>query len=93
MRRDPFRAIADPTRREILHIIAGNPLNINTVTARFNVSRAAVYKHLKILEECGLIKITQCGRQRYCEARLEKLTEIANWLEQYKQVSIRHTET
>jgi DNA-binding transcriptional ArsR family regulator len=93
MRRDTFLAIAAPTRREILNMIAEKPLNINTVAARFNVSRTAVYKHLKILMECGLLKFTQCGRQRYCEARLEKLTEIANWLEQYKQLSLRHTET
>lgn len=93
MRRDTFQAIADPTRREILNMIAEKTLNINTVAARFNVSRTAVYKHLKILMECGLIKITQCGRERYCEARLEKLTEVANWLEQYKQLSLRHSET
>lgn len=93
MRRDTFQAIADPTRREILNMIAEKPLNINTVAARFNVSRTAVYKHLKILMECGLVKITQYGRERYCEARLEKLKEVANWLEQYKQLSLRHSET
>ncbi len=86
MRRDTFQAIADPTRREILNMLAGKPLNINMVAARFNVSRTAVYKHLKILMECGLIEFRQCGRLRYCEAHPEKLTEIAEWLESYRRL-------
>jgi DNA-binding transcriptional ArsR family regulator len=86
MRRDTFQAIADPTRRKILHMIAEKPLNINTVAAHFSVSRTAVYKHLKILMECGLIEIRQCGRLRYCEAHPEKLIEVANWLERYHRL-------
>lgn len=86
MRRDTFQAIADPTRREILNMLVDKPLNINTVAARFSVSRTAVYKHLKILMECGLIEIRQCGRLRYCEARPEKLTEIADWLDRYHRL-------
>lgn len=87
MKRDIFQAIADPTRREILIIIAEKPLNINTVAARFNVSRTAVYKHLKMLMECGLIEIRQCGRERYCVARIEKLKEVADWMQQYHHIS------
>jgi DNA-binding transcriptional ArsR family regulator len=85
MKRDAFQAIADPTRREILSMIAYKPLNVNSVSENFDVSRTAVYKHIKILTECGLVVIKQQGRERYCEARLEKLNEVSNWVEQYKK--------
>jgi DNA-binding transcriptional ArsR family regulator len=86
MRRDVFQAIADPTRREIIHMIATRPLNINSVSENFPVSRAAVYKHLKILTECGLIVIKQQGRERFCEAKLERLNEVSTWVEQYRKI-------
>jgi len=76
MRRDVFQAIADPTRREIIALIAHRPLNVNAVAGNFDVSRTAVYKHMKILTECGLITIKKQGRERYCEARLDKLNEV-----------------
>ncbi|HWZ21755.1 MAG TPA: metalloregulator ArsR/SmtB family transcription factor [Cytophagaceae bacterium] len=85
MRRDTFQAIADPTRREILSMLAYKSLNVNTVSEKFDVSRAAVYKHIKILTECGLVVVKQQGRERFCEARLEKLNEISDWVEQYKK--------
>lgn len=85
MRRDVFQAIADPTRREILGMIAHKSLNINSVSENFDVSRAAIYKHMKILAECGLLEIKQQGRERFCEGRLEKLNEVSDWLEQYRQ--------
>jgi DNA-binding transcriptional ArsR family regulator len=85
MRRDVFQAIADPTRREILGMLAHQSLNVNAVAENFDVSRAAVYKHMKILIECGLIDMKQQGRERYCEARLERLNEVSNWVEQYRQ--------
>jgi DNA-binding transcriptional ArsR family regulator len=85
MRRDTFQAIADPTRRAILGMIATGALNINAVAANFDVSRAAIYKHLKILSESGLVEIRQRGRERFCEARLEKLSEVSQWVEQYRQ--------
>jgi DNA-binding transcriptional ArsR family regulator len=86
MRRDVFQAIADPTRREIINLIAQHPLNVNAVAENFGVSRTAIYKHIKILTECGLIVITQFGRERYCEARLEKLDEVSVWVEQYRKI-------
>jgi DNA-binding transcriptional ArsR family regulator len=86
MRRDVFQAIADPTRREIINMIALQPMNVNSVSENFDVSRAAVYKHLKILTECGLVKIKQQGRERFCEAKLEKLNEVSIWVEQYRKV-------
>jgi DNA-binding transcriptional ArsR family regulator len=85
MRRDVFQAIADPTRREILGMIAHKSLNINSVTENFDISRAAIYKHMKILAECGLLEIRQQGRERYCEGRFEKLNEVSDWIEQYRE--------
>lgn len=84
-RRDVFQAIADPTRRQIIQVLARQPLNLNSVAQRFHVSRPAISKHIKILKECGLIQIQQKGRERYCEAKLEKLNEVSDWVEQYRQ--------
>ena len=86
MRRDVFQAIADPTRREIINMISQHPLNVNAVAENFEVSRTAIYKHIKMLTECGLVVITQFGRERYCEARLERLAEVSDWVEQYRKV-------
>jgi len=85
MRRDVFQAIADPTRRAILNMVAHENLNLNGVAEKFHQSRPAISKHIKILTECGLITIKQQGRERYCEARLEKLGEVADWVEQYRK--------
>lgn len=86
MKRDVFQAIADPTRREIIGLIVKKPLNVNAVSSQFDVSRTAVYKHMKILTECGLVVITQQGRERFCEARLDKLNEVSVWVEHYKKM-------
>lgn len=85
MRRDVFQAIADPTRRAIISMLAEKPLNLNAVADQFNVSRPAISKHIKILTECGLITINQQGRERYCTAKLETLGEVNSWIEQYKK--------
>lgn len=85
MRRDVFQAIADPTRRQILGMVAHQPLNVNTVAGSFDVSRTAIYKHVKILTECGLITIRQDGRERYYVARLERLHEVESWVAQYRE--------
>lgn len=85
MRRDVYQAIADPTRRRILHLISLKPLNVNAVAANFKISRPAVSKHVRILKESGLVTIKKSGRERYCEARLQKLNEISRWVEQYRK--------
>ena len=85
MRRDVFQAIADPTRREIINMLAHKKLNLNSVAENFNMSRPAISKHIKILTECGLIVIEQQGRERHCEVKLQKLGEVADWLEQYQK--------
>ncbi len=85
MRRDVFQAIADPTRREIISMIAHQALNLNSIADKFHISRPAVSKHIKILTECGLITIKQTGRERHCEAKLQKLNEVSDWVEQYRK--------
>ncbi len=84
MRRDVFQAIADPTRREIINVVARHPLNLNAVAEKFDISRPAISKHIKILTECGLIEIRQQGRERYCEVNLASLNQVSQWIEQHR---------
>jgi DNA-binding transcriptional ArsR family regulator len=84
-RRDVFQAIADPTRRAIIGMVAEKPLTLNSVAEQFDMSRQAVSLHVKILTECGLISIRQQGRERYCEAKPDGLNEVSLWVEQYKK--------
>ncbi len=93
MRRDVFQAIADPTRREIIAVIAKESLTLNAVAATFDMSRQAVSKHIKILVECGLIELEAQGRERYCKPRLEKLNEISEWIAQYRQYWASHLDS
>lgn len=87
MRRDVFQAIADPNRRAILSLLATNQrLTLNGVAENFRISRPAISRHIKILKECGLVIIVQQGRERYCEARLDKLNEVSVWVEKYRQM-------
>jgi DNA-binding transcriptional ArsR family regulator len=85
IRRDVFQAIADPNRRAIIKLISKKKLTLNGVAEHFDISRPAISKHIKILTECGLITIEQQGRERYCEAKLEKLNEVSDWVEQYSK--------
>ena len=85
MRRDVFQAIADPTRREIIHMLAQESLNLNAVADRFDISRPAISKHIKILTECGLVTIHPQGRERLCEAKLGSLNEVSDWVAQYRK--------
>lgn len=82
-RRDVFQAIADPTRRAIINLLAHRSLNLNAIAEQFEVSRPAISQHIKLLTECGLLSIRKEGRERYCEARLEKLNEVSVWVEKY----------
>jgi DNA-binding transcriptional ArsR family regulator len=84
-RRDVFQAIADPTRRQIINLVAEKPLNVNTIAESFDVSRQAISLHIKILMECELIKIKKSGRERYCEAQLDQLNQVAVWVDQYRR--------
>ena len=84
LRRDVFQAIADPTRRQLIHLLSQQELNLNTVAERFSISRPAISKHIRILKECGLVSIRQEGRERICRAKPEKLQEVSEWVTQYK---------
>ncbi|MGM9475593.1 ArsR/SmtB family transcription factor [Pedobacter sp. GSP4] len=84
MRRDVFQAIADPTRREIINLIAHKSLNLNAIAENFEMSRPAISQHIKVLTECGLVEIKQQGRDRYCSIQFQKLAEVAKWVEQYR---------
>lgn len=84
-RRDVFQAIADPTRREIINLISQNSMNLNAIANNFDISRPAISQHIKILTECGIVVIRQQGRERFCEAKLETLREVSNWVDQYRQ--------
>jgi DNA-binding transcriptional ArsR family regulator len=84
MRRDVFQAIADPTRRQIIELLAGRERNLNSIAGEFAISRPAISKHIRILEECGLIRIQDIGRERFCRANLAKLKQVAEWTRQYE---------
>ncbi len=83
MRRDIFQGIADPTRREIILLLSKDDLTINKIAENFNISRPAVSKHVKILEQCGLLQINQQGRERYCKVNPEPLKEVYRWLKHF----------
>lgn len=83
--RDIFQAIADPTRRQIMGMLAQKPLNVNAIAKEFDITRQAVSLHVQFLNDCGLITITQQGRERYCEAQFERLNEVTDWVNQYRK--------
>ncbi|MFI5237683.1 MAG: ArsR/SmtB family transcription factor [Ignavibacteriales bacterium] len=80
IRRDVFQAISDPIRREIILLVSENNLTLNGVAENFRISRPAISKHIKILEECGLVTINQQGRERICKLNAEPLNEVYDWL-------------
>jgi len=85
LRRDVFQAIADPTRREIINLLASRSMNLNAVADHFDISRPAVSKHIRILTECGLISIKLQGREKHCRADLRKLKTVADWAGRYRE--------
>ena len=86
MRRDVFQAIADPTRRAIIALIALQAMTPNAIEKHFETTRQAVSKHLRILTECELVRQEQKGREIYYSLEIEKMKEIDEWLEQYRQI-------
>jgi DNA-binding transcriptional ArsR family regulator len=86
IRRDIFQAIADPTRRAIIGLIAVQAMTPNALAEHFNTSRQAVSKHIKILTECELVKQEQQGREVYYSLEIDKMKEIDKWLEQYRKI-------
>jgi DNA-binding transcriptional ArsR family regulator len=86
IRRDIFQAIADPTRRAIIGLIAIQAMTPNALAEHFNTSRQAVSKHIKILTECELVKQEQQGREIYYSLEIEKMKEIDKWLNQFRKI-------
>lgn len=86
MRRDIFQAIADPTRRAIILLIASQAMTPNAIANNFDIARQSVSKHLKILTECELVKQEFQGREIYYSLEITKMKEIENWLEQFKKI-------
>lgn len=86
IRRDIFQAIADPTRRAIITLIALQAMTPNALAEHFNTSRQAVSKHIKILTECELVKQEQQGREIYYSLQVQKMKEIDKWLDQFRRI-------
>jgi len=86
MRRDVFQAIADPTRRAIIALIALHAVTPNAIADNFNTTRQAVSKHLRMLTECELVKQEQQGREIYYSLEIEKMKEIDKWLNQFRKI-------
>jgi DNA-binding transcriptional ArsR family regulator len=85
-RRDVFQAIADPTRRQIINLIARSAMNLNSIANNFDISRPTVSQHVKILLECGIISIEKKGRERYCKIQPANLREVADWVEPFREL-------
>lgn len=86
MRRDVFQAIADPTRRGIIALIALHAMTPNAIAGHFNMSRQAISKHMKILTECELVKSDHQGREIYYQLEIDKMKEIDKWIEQFRKI-------
>lgn len=86
MRRDVFQAIADPTRRAIISLIALTAMTPNAIAENFDCSRQAISKHIQVLVECDVVKQTQQGREIYYELNVKKMKEIDKWLEQFRAI-------
>ncbi len=86
MKQDLFQAIADPTRRAILTLLAIQALTPNAMAEKFDMSRQAVSKHIKVLQECELIKPEQSGREIYYHFNPKKIQEIDNWLSELRKM-------
>ena len=86
MRRDIFQAIADPTRRAILVLIALQAMTPNAIAEHFDITRQSISKHLRILSECELLAQKQEGREIFYELKIDKMKEIDNWLDQFRKI-------
>jgi DNA-binding transcriptional ArsR family regulator len=85
-RRDVFQAIADPTRRGILVLLATQAMTPNALAEKFETTRQAVSKHINILQECGLVHAAQSGREIHYSLKPEKIKEVDTWLETFRKM-------
>ena len=86
MRRDIFQAIADPTRRAILVLVAVQAMTPNAISEHFDITRQSISKHLRILSECDLLAPKQEGREIYYELKIDKMKEVDNWIAQFRKI-------
>lgn len=86
LRRDPFQAIADPTRRAILVLLASQSLSAGAIADNFDVARPTISKHIQVLSECDLITSNQKGREIFYELKIDRIKEIDAWLEQFRKI-------
>ncbi|MEJ7678693.1 MAG: metalloregulator ArsR/SmtB family transcription factor [Segetibacter sp.] len=87
LRRDIFRAIADPTRRSILFLLASQSITAGAIADHFDNARSTISKHIQILTECGLVESKQQGREIYYQIKIERMKEIDLWLDQLRKIS------
>jgi DNA-binding transcriptional ArsR family regulator len=92
MRRDIFQAIADPTRRTIISLLAAQAMTPNAIAAHFNTSRQSISKHLRILNECELIAQENQGREIYYSLEVERIKEVDQWIEQFRKIWVNRFE-
>lgn len=92
MRRDVFQALADPTRRAIILMLAVTAMTPNVIAEQFDISRQAVSKHIKVMSECELLTQEQRGREIYYHLQADKMSEIEKWLEHFKQLTSKRFE-
>ena len=85
-RRDVFQAIADPTRRMIIQKLSRGPQNLAGIIEDFGISRQAIAKHIKVLNECGIVSVSQKGREQVCEVRLAQLDEVSAWVAESRKL-------
>ncbi len=86
LRRDVFQAIADPTRRSILVLLASQTMTAGAIATNFDVARPTISKHIQILNECELIESNQQGREIFYQLKIDKMKEIDQWLEQFRKI-------
>ena len=84
-RRDVFQAIADPTRRKIIELVANESMNLNAIAATLKMTQPAISQQVKILNECGIIEIETIGRERFCKVQAQNLVPAFLWLERYQK--------
>jgi DNA-binding transcriptional ArsR family regulator len=88
-RRDVFQAISDPTRREIIDLLAQQRMNLNAIAEHFDVTRPAISNHIRILNECGIIEVEQIGRERFCRIQPDRLKQVSDWIGKYEDLGVQ----
>lgn len=86
LRRDVFQAIADPTRRSILVLLASQSMTAGTIASNFESARPTISKHIQILSECELVEANQQGREIYYQLKIDKIKDVDKWLEQFRKI-------